>query len=185
MNNPYESPAAAKSAATDVTPSGLPMQPERGLVGHVRIISILMFVQAGLELLMGAYFVVFGVIYPMLMQSMMGEELARRPRSGPPPETMLWMIGGMMSVFGAALLIVAGVRIYAGWRNYRFRGRTLGIVSLALGIATVMTCYCAPTAIALACYGLIVYLNPQVALAFQFGERGHSGDNILASFPSS
>ncbi len=44
------------------------------------------------------------------------------------------------------------------------------------------TCYCAPTAIALGVYGLITYLNYEVAQAFVMGEAGRTREEILAAF---
>jgi hypothetical protein len=70
----------------------------------------------------------------------------------------------------------------AGIRNYKFRGRTLGLIALGGGMVTVMTCYCAPTAIGLGVYGLITYLNPEVAQAFAMGEAGTSRDDILSAY---
>jgi hypothetical protein len=46
-----------------------------------------------------------------------------------------------------------------------------------------MTAYCAPTAIALAIYGLIVYVNEPVIAAFQMGSRGKTPAEINAAFP--
>jgi hypothetical protein len=47
---------------------------------------------------------------------------------------------------------------------------------------SMITCYCTPTSIAILVYGLIVYLNPAVAAAFEMGKKGMTGDQILASF---
>lgn len=85
-------------------------------------------------------------------------------------------------VFGLAAFAVGGVRIFAGIRNYSFRGHTLGIISFALGLVTLITCYCAPTSIALGIYGLIIYLNPDVSAAFARRERGETPEQITASF---
>ncbi len=106
---------------------------------------------------------------------------------GEPSETELaiasfvgWFYGGI----GVALLAIGILQIYAGIRNLSFKGRTVGIVALSFGILTVFTCWCAPTAIGLAIYGLIVYLSPAVTHAFQLRKDGVSKDNILARFPA-
>ena len=79
--------------------------------------------------------------------------------------------------------MIAGLlRLYAGIQNFRFRGRTLGIISFSVGLFSMLGCYCAPTSIGVFVYGLIVYLNPAVKAAFEMGEQGMNGDQILASF---
>jgi len=45
-----------------------------------------------------------------------------------------------------------------------------------------LSCYCAPTSIALFVYGLIVYLNSDVATAFEMAEQGVSPKEIKATF---
>ena len=81
-----------------------------------------------------------------------------------------------------AALAAAVLHVVAGLRNWRFRGRILGIVALAAGMVTVLTCYCLPTAMALGIYGLIVYLNGEVSDAFRMAEAGQSADQIFATF---
>ena len=85
---------------------------------------------------------------------------------------------------GSPVLLGGILRIYAGYQNYQYRSRTLGIVSLVLGMTSVLSCYCAPTAIAVLVYGLIIYLNPAVMAAFEMGRQGKSGDEILTAFTS-
>ena len=79
-------------------------------------------------------------------------------------------------------LIAGGLHGYAGYRNYWFKNRMLGIVALAGGLATVLGCYCMPTALVLAVYGLIVYLNGPVTAAFQMVQQGHPADTVIAVF---
>jgi hypothetical protein len=89
-----------------------------------------------------------------------------------------WIYGGLGVVIG----IIGLLNIIAGYRNFKFKGRVLGIVSLVAGLGTIFTCYCAPTSLALTIYGLIVYLNAPVAAAFRMGEEGYSGDEIAMTF---
>jgi hypothetical protein len=58
----------------------------------------------------------------------------------------------------------------------------MGLVSIIVGLASMFTCYCAPTAIALLVYGLMIYLNNAVRTAFQMGQQGQSAEQILAAF---
>ena len=80
-------------------------------------------------------------------------------RSG---NTLLFSVAGF-------LILVSIVQILAGLRNYYYRWRLFGIAALILGLSIGISCECAPTALALAVYGLIVYLNKDVAAAFRLG----------------
>ena len=82
---------------------------------------------------------------------------------GEMPMVFMTIIYGAMGLGG---FIPGLLHLVAGIRNLRYKGRTLGIVALGFGLAATMTCYCAPTSIALTVYGLIVYLNPAVAQVF-------------------
>ena len=83
---------------------------------------------------------------------------------------------------GAPVLISGILRIVAGYQNYQFKGRMLGFVSFILGMSSMLSCYCAPTAIGVLVYGLIIYLNPAVTAAFQMAREGRTGNEILAAF---
>ena len=93
-----------------------------------------------------------------------------------------WVLGVIYLGLGAPILLAGVLRIFAGVQNFRFRGRTLGIISMIAGMASMLTCYCAPTGIGVLIYGLIVYMNPAVAAAFAMGQQGASGSEILAAF---
>jgi hypothetical protein len=87
-------------------------------------------------------------------------------------------MGGIYLVFGAGLMAGAILKLFAGYRNYRFRGRTLGMVAMFSGLVTVFGCFCFPTALALLIYGLIVYLDQQTVYAFQLGDQGQTPEQI-------
>ena len=179
-DNPYASPSLQAGAGLGGPFEPLPRSPGRGMVGHVPVVAILMIVQGALEALMGVGLVAMGGFFPAMMQMEMD-----RGQAGPQPmsaETMSWMMLIIYGGMGLLVLIAAGLHIFAGIRNYKFRGRVLGLVALGGGMVTVMTCYCAPTAIALGVYGLITYLNPEVAQAFAMGKAKRSKEDILASF---
>lgn len=174
--NPYESPSFRPTSPSEWMP-----QPNRGLVNHVRVVAILMMVQAGLEVVMGLFLVVMAVVVPFVF--MEGIEQDANFQQGPfGPDTFRWFMVAMYGGMGAAHLLVGALHGYAGFRNYRFQSRNLGIVALASGFATVLGCYCLPTAFALTIYGLIVYLNGPVAAAFELREQGHSAGEVLAAF---
>jgi hypothetical protein len=167
-DNPY---AAPPIKAASLPPSG-------NMVGHVPVVAVLMMVQGGLELLMGLGLVAMGGVFPVLMR--MGE--MKGGADGPPPEMVGWMMLAIYGGLGLLTLVAAGMHLFAGLRNYRFRSRTLGLVALSSGLVTVFTCYCAPTSVALAVYGLVTYLNPDVSQAFALGEAGRKRNEILATF---
>jgi hypothetical protein len=88
------------------------------------------------------------------------------------------MYGGM----GLCGIIPGSMQAYSGWKLYKFQSRTLAIVSLSAGLATMLTCYCAPTSIGLMIYGLIVLMNDSVRQAFDLAKQGNSPDQIDAFF---
>jgi hypothetical protein len=141
---------------------------DRGLIDHVPIVAVLLMIQGGLEILLalcGGAFVLVTFIGP---------------------EKEFGAMRGLAIVFAvvSATALMAGVlRIVAGVLNLRFRGRSLGIAALAAGLLTLVTCYCAASGIALAIYGLIVYLNEPVGLAFGMGECGRTAAEIRSAFP--
>ena len=178
MDNPYQSPEES------CTPGwGSPTDPHRrprGLVGHVRVVAILMLVQGGLEAFTAVMLAVMAVAIP----SAMLQQEVRAPQPNQPPEELIfWIMTVTYGVMATASLVVAILHITAGVRNCRFRGKVLGIVALAGGaLASLLTCYCIPTAIALGIYGLIVYLNRSVSEAFRMGEAGCSSSEIFNTF---
>lgn len=157
MENPYQSPQSIGAEA--VASAG------GGLARHVAVVAILLMVQGGLEILMGGFYVFLGV-----MTAVYAQQEGVRPGLA---------IGGVYGVMGAASLGSGILHAVAGWRNYFFRTRWLGIVALVAGLGALFTCYCFPTSVALMIYGLIVYLNAQSARAFEWGQQGMSREQIV------
>jgi hypothetical protein len=54
-------------------------------------------------------------------------------------------------------------------------------VALGSAILSFASCYCIPTSLALAIYGIVVYVNEQSARAFSLGDSGMSADEIVAT----
>lgn len=180
-DNPYASPELQSGQPG----LGGPMPqytrvPGQGMVRHVPIVAILMIVQGALETLMGLGLVGMGIFMPLMMQMEMEQQ--GRPPAGPSPEAMSWIFLAIYGGMGVVTLVAAILHIFAGIRNYKFRGRVFGLVALCGGMATVLTCYCAPTAIALFVYGLITYLNLEVKQAFAMGASGKKRDEIMAAW---
>lgn len=185
-NNPFsDNPYAAPPMSGDVSQAGpYPVAPGgagRGMTRHVPVVAILMMVQGGLEVLAGLGLVGLGVFMTFMVRM---EEFQQRGAGPPdmPPEALGWLMLAMYGGMGLVALVAGGLHLFAGLRNYRFRSRTLGFVALAGGLVTMFTCYCAPSAIALGVYGLITYVNPEVAQAFAMGEAGKTREEILAAF---
>jgi len=185
-SNPFsDNPYATPPMTGDVPAIGpYPVAPGatgRGMTRHVPVVSILMMVQGGLEILAGLGLVGMGVFMMVMMRM---EEFRDRGAGPPdmPPEALGWLMLAMYGGMGLIALLAGGLHLFAGLRNYRFRSRTLGFVALAGGLVTMFTCYCAPSAIALGVYGLITYMSAEVAQAFAMGEAGKTREEILASF---
>jgi hypothetical protein len=172
MENPYQSPEQPSGPFAPSLPEGLRLLPSR-FVGHVRVVAILMLIQGMLELGMA---VLLGVMAVVLPQMMVQEALPA------PPETFFRIMTLTYGGMAAATFVAALLHIMAGVQNLRFRGRVFGIVAMACGVLTALTCYCLPTAVGLGVYGLIVYLNEGVVEAFQMGKSGYSARQIVAAF---
>lgn len=163
MENPYQSPQS----------TGAPAQGNRGggrLARQVAVVAILLMVQGGLELVTAGFYLFLGimtVIYAEQEGSRQGLAMA-----------------GVYGVMGGAGLASGILHAVAGWRNYFFRTRWLGITALVAGLASCLTCYCFPTSLALMIYGLIVYFSPQAVRAFQRGEQGMPREQIVMALDS-
>ena len=145
------------------------------MANHIPTIGILLIVQGVLEGLLGLFVAAMGPV----MFAIIG---ATPPStaSPPPDPAALGIVGGLYLVVGVVVLALGVLKVFAGIRNLSFRSRVLGIVALASGALSFITCYCAPTALALAVFGLIVYLNEASIAAFRMGDEGRSAAEIRA-----
>jgi hypothetical protein len=174
--NPYAAPTAVGGTAGVTTGDGTGRP---GLVRHVLPVAILMIVQGALELLMALIFVAMTVAVPFMFPD---GGAAAELRAGPPPGMFRTLMMAVYGVMGAGGLIAGVLHVTAGVFGLRFRRRMLGVVALTVGIASITTVYCAPTAIGLAIYGLITYLNPAVVAAFGLGDAGVPAADVRARF---
>jgi hypothetical protein len=140
---------------------------DRGLIGHVPIIALLLIGQGISEICFG----LFGFAFMAFVFWGPEKELAG-----------MRGIGLLFAGISVPCLIIGVLRIVAGVFNYHYRRRGLGITALACGLFTLITGYCAPTAIALAIYGLIVYVNEPVIMAFQMGDSGRPRAEIRSAY---
>ena len=180
MENPYQSPETPFQQH-DGNPFSTPNHRRRpGFVRHVRTVAILMIVQGGFEILMSLILFVLAVVMPLMLAQ--GELNGPMQQGQLPPEAFFWILPVIYGGLGLLVLLVAVLHIVAGVKNYRFRSKTLGIVAMTTGLLSLLTCYCLPTAAGIMVYGLVIYLNEEVAEVFRMGEAGYQADDILATF---
>ncbi|MBL4845491.1 MAG: hypothetical protein JKY65_08200 [Planctomycetes bacterium] len=176
MSSPYDPPADLGRESSHLPPPQVP-----GLVGHVRVLSALMMAQGLLDLLAALGLTATGLFMKFGMADAMAQNPQLQQGGALPPgfmQMMTWTYVGMGVVVG----LIGMLHVYAGVRSWQYRERNLGIVSLVVGLGTILTCYCAPTSMLLFVYGLAVYLNPSVNHAFQLGDKGISADEITLTF---
>jgi hypothetical protein len=179
MSNPYQSPSADFKYPPGGPGYAPPPDTGFGAVNQVRIFAVLNGVQGMLELPLGLMTASMGVILPAMMK--FDQQNNQRPGQ-PPPEEFLWVMTGFYLAVGIPTILGGILRLFAAWSNFRFRRRTVGILSVCFGLVSVFSCYCAPTGIGILIYGLILLLNPAVKHAFELGDQGQPSDQILASF---
>lgn len=170
-DNPYQTPNVG----------GDPNVPRRGMVNQVRVVAILGAVQGSLELVMSAIYLFLGGMFTFMRPDMIRQG---NQQGDPGAEVMANMMPIVFFVLGGGMILLAILRIIASVRNYFFRNRVLGIVAMCLGLVSSFTCYCAPTSIAIAVYGLIVMFNREVAEAFELRTKGATADEVLTTFQS-
>jgi hypothetical protein len=169
MSNPFASPPD-----TPRTPGFVPQvpgyNPSAGFVAQVRVVAILMMILGTIETLIGL-FVIGGMIVVAV--------------NVPPGEfngSEAVVLGVVYGSFAAVFVFVGLARIFAGYLNYNFRGRVIGIISHFAGFVLLLSCYCGITAIAMGVYGLIVFFQPVVAEAFAMRRRGSTANDVLIHF---
>jgi len=177
MSNPYQSPQSQPFDAKYFQDAPVLSQGggEYGWVQQVRVYAVLSAVQGMLELPVGAMVLGMGFLIPTMMR-------LDRQRGNPPPDEMLYVVTGTYVAIGSIVLLAAFLRLIAAYRNFYFKGRMLGIVSMILGLGSMLSCYCAPTGVAVLIYGLIIFLNPAVKLACDMGQSGRTPAEIFAAF---
>jgi hypothetical protein len=181
MSNPYQTPAFDPQQFRDQV--GPTTAYGSNWVGHVRIFSILNAVQGLLEMVMGLGLSAMGVLLPALSRMKeFREAQANQANDEMPSEQFFWVFGGIYLAIGVVALASGILRIVAGVQNYRFKSRVLGLISILVGVVPIFTCYCAPSAIGMLVYGLIIHLDPAVVAAFKMVAEGKPVSQVLAAF---
>lgn len=123
-------------------------------IKQIPVVGILQIVQAALELMMGVLLIGAAIMMGLMQNN---PQIQKMPN---PPPMQIFSIG--YSIFGAVVGVVALLRLTSGIMILRKRARMFSIVTSVLGLASVFTCYCSPTSIALCVYTLIVLVQPSV-----------------------
>jgi len=179
-DNPFASPHPVKP--------GMPApqhQPSagRGYVQQVPVIASLFIAQGVLLLLMTAYFT-FTAVFMSNMDKFMPPEAQQGAEFQEMMDVQQWIFGVGFGIAAGLLAIVAILHFVAAYLGFNYKGRVFGIATMIIGLVSMITCYCAPTAIGLAVYGMIVYFNPAVNKAFAMGKSGMKKQQILSHFPN-
>jgi hypothetical protein len=177
--NPYTAPAAGGGPGGDHAGDAAAGP---GLVRHVMPVAILMIIQGAVELLHAVVFLALTVAVPAMLPDLPADAGAAPAGAAASRTFVVGMIMAVYGVMGAGGLIAGVLHVTAGIFGLQFRRRTFGIVALAFGMASITTVSCAPTAIGLAVYGLITYLNPAVVAAFRLGDAGVPAAAIRSRF---
>jgi Na+/phosphate symporter len=149
-DNPF-SPPVMSGPAFD----GPGLVPERdAYLPQIPVVGVLMIVQGALEVLYSVF--CLGVGFVLLFGQMPRQE------NELPPE----FLGMGMVIFGVVVVLLALLRIVSGVWVFRHRRRILALVTNGLGLAAMLTCYCAPSAIAICIYSFIILFQPSVVAAF-------------------
>lgn len=140
---------------------------------HIKIVAVLLIVQGGLEVAMGLFYAVVGPIMMDVMSTMPASS------GGAPPPASPELMGGLYIGIGLAAIAAGAFKVVAGIFNLKLRGRVLSYVAIGTGLLSSLACYCAPTAIGLAIYGLIVLLSAKSGEAFAYVEGGMTPTDAL------
>ena len=170
----YDPPGGYETGGFPPPYSGPPPAQKSGMVGQVPVVSILMIVFGSMYSLMGILLAMCGPAMIAYFHSIEGQSRTSSDTNA------MYAIGGVYLVLGICNLVAGVLNIFAGIKNLKYRSRTFGIVSLAVGMLACTSCYCSPFALGLLIYGLIVYMNGSVRQAFQLGEEGLTPEEIKA-----
>lgn len=166
--NPYGSPSFAEPTVVSV--SGEKLSP--AVLVQQKIIAVLLIMHGFLGIMVG---IIYGI-----SAIFMSDMIARGGAWGPDPvdaKTRVTITSGVMAICG----FVPGVlQMVAGFSNLWLRGYTLGLVAIGSSVAMVVACYCAPTALVLFAYGIVIYLLPTTRRAFALAQQGQDFDSIWA-----
>lgn len=154
--DPYRAPS---SAATPVEASSI--------VRQVPTLGWLLIAHGALVILLGLF------LFMAVFGSVLIIDMSPNPQFNPVHMMIGYSVVGSLAVIAGILIIVAGAKLLD------FRGRAWALTAIGLSVVSVITCLCAPTAIGIAIYGVVLLLNPQVVEAFRQRRQGRSKIDIM------
>lgn len=133
-------------------------------VAQVPILAVAMMVHGALTAGTGLYYLVFGGFFAANLGTS-----TPRPEEGPGAELFAGLMFGALGLIAVAHLVPGALQLWAGWRARTYRSRVLAFLALGSGLLTVIGCYCAPTSLGLAVWGVIVLASEPVRDRFAAG----------------
>lgn len=179
MKTNEENPFATPVQSTDYVSGPLPITSGGGYVRQVKPLCICMMVQGVLEIAIGLLYVGLGFGMPQLMQ-FQGQAQNQMPAEQ--MQMMQTMFVAVYGVMGGFAMLAGFIRFMSGFRGLTFRSYRLGVASHFVGLFSLTTCYCLPTALALCVWGCIVYFTSEVKHAFRMRAEGHEPADIEMQF---
>lgn len=175
-DNPFQSPSQLDFRQASPGPGGVGPKSQ---VEQVNLLGIFSIIQGVLVLVYALFIVMYGFFFQQMDQFMPAEQ-AKEFREQFKEVSSIVMLGVVILGGGFGLMGIG--YIVAGIQAIRLKWRIFNMVVLLAGIASSISCYCAPTAIGLTIFGLIVLLKPAVIQAFEMRKTGMSKPDVLNQF---
>ncbi|MDB5345111.1 MAG: hypothetical protein JWP89_3488 [Schlesneria sp.] len=175
FENPYLPPSS-----DEPSPAAIPSEIDDGVdprtIGKARYVpwvAITMIAHGVLMLIAAIGFIGMIVFFvPQISEQVEKQQQMQRQENPNAPQipkdgmtAILYVTYGAMSAF---LFVIGILGIYAGIRNYGYRNRILGIITMVLNMGSILFCWCLPFSIGLLIFGMIVYLSPEADRAFRW-----------------
>ena len=164
--NPYSAPQGSAAAPAVVNPR------HSAYVWQVQLAAGLMLGQAVLELFFTAcMFFMYFFLPPVPPGTLNPQE-----RLG-----FQYVIYYML-ICGIVMSIVSILRLVAGILAIQYRGRVFAMVANVVGLLSLFTVYCLPSAFIVCVYSLIILIREEVARAFSMRAAGSTIADIKGHF---
>lgn len=174
FENPYLPPSSDEPASAAI-PSEWDEDVDPRTIGkakYVPRVAILMIAHGVLMFMAALGLIGMMLFVPQIGQQIENQQEMQRQQNPNVPElskegmtTLLYATYGIMSAF---LFLIGVLNFVAGVRNYGYRNRVLGIISLVLNMGSILFCWCLPLSAGLLIFGMIVYLSPEADRAFRW-----------------
>lgn len=167
--NPYGSPTFAEPTAVSVT--GEKLSP--AVLVQQKIVAVLLIIHGFLGISVGIIYAISAIF--------MSDIIARGGGWGPDPVDAKMRVTITSGIMAACGFLPGVLQMVAGFMNLWLKGYTTGLIAIGSSLAMVIACYCAPTALILLAYGLVIYLLPTTRRAFTLAQQGLDFDTIWAN----